>query len=343
MSTAVAPEPDTLTRRALWLAERKTLITGTDAAKILGLSKFGGPHDVYLDKTGKLDTKAETEVPTWVMAGRFMERAIIQYYAETVKQPVRFADSYVVQRSPLTPLIGATLDAKREDDGRPVDAKNIRYKTPQWGESGSDIIPPDYVAQGAVQMLVAQSAFFDLPTLFTGQDLHIYTLNRDADLEAQLVETLTKWWETHIVRDTPPALSGSNSSTEYLKRTLFQKTDNTVAASVELCADAATLASLRATRKDIELQEAELENRIKAAIGEAKTVSGTGWHANWSQAKDSKKLDAGKLIERLYQMAAEYHAQVPDALPLPSLATLKDAHAVTTPGSRRFTFYYNGE
>ena len=51
--------------RAEWLAERRKSIGGSDAAAVIGLSRFASPYTVWLDKTGRLPDKGDTEAMAW--------------------------------------------------------------------------------------------------------------------------------------------------------------------------------------------------------------------------------------------------------------------------------------
>ena len=171
----VAIEPtEREARKAAWLAERRTCITATDVAKILGFSKFGGPIDVYLDKIGELPELDQSAAPlAW---GRRMEPIILQAYHEECA-PLLIEPPYTLRRSVVEPLIGATLDACRvrplerfdsiftnsnDLDGRPGDAKNVRHQTAEWGDDGTDRIPLYYATQLVVQMFVVAAARADL-------------------------------------------------------------------------------------------------------------------------------------------------------------------------------------
>ena len=119
VSTAIIhPIPTEAERRAIWLEDRKTAVTGTDVAAILGLSRFSSPIQVYLDKKG-LATVTENEAMRW---GKRLERPILEAYAEAQQVGITFADSYTLHRVPGFPLLGASLDAVRIQDNAPVDA-----------------------------------------------------------------------------------------------------------------------------------------------------------------------------------------------------------------------------
>ena len=133
--------------------------------------------------------------------------------------------------------IGATLDARRLDDGRPVDAKNIGIRHPYdadeghgWGADGSDQIPLYYAAQLVVQMAVTDREAADLAVVFGGNRFATFTVTRDRTVEADLIGELMRWREDHVVGGKVPKPEGSESFSKYLKTFVRQKTDGFVVA-----------------------------------------------------------------------------------------------------------------
>ncbi len=242
-STAVVVS-DLEARRQAWLAERRTMITGTDAAKILGLSNFGGPIDVYLSKIGE---EIESESP-YVEGGRRFESEILRWYEDRERargadiERVVHAEPFTVIRSDAHARVGASLDAVRIDrmnpGGAPVDAKNIRWQTAEYGEDGTDRMPLKYAIQLVIQMHVLRATIGDLPTVFSGQDLVVYRLHHDADLEAEVVGRCNAFWTDHVEKRIPPPVDGSKSYTDWLARKFSKNTEDIVPSTPELEATA---------------------------------------------------------------------------------------------------------
>ena len=75
-------------KKNLWLEDRKTLITGTNLACILGLSKFGGSMSVWLEKKGKLEVQDNEAM----FSGRLFEKPILEAYSKINEIPITYAD-----------------------------------------------------------------------------------------------------------------------------------------------------------------------------------------------------------------------------------------------------------
>lgn len=294
-------------RRAAWLEERRGLITGSDAAKVLGLSKFGGPIDVYLEKTGELGPVVDTPSP-YVEGGRRFEKEILRWYADTEGCRIAFADPFTVHRSTTFKNIGATLDALRPIDGPktfgieqsvPVDAKNIRFQTEEWGEDGTDQFPLYYAVQLVIQSHVMAAPFADLPVVFSGQDFVRYRLYRNTDTEAEIAGRLQSFWDDNVVKGIPPKNDGSESFAKYLAQKFQQASDQVIPVTPTLHNHAKELASLN-DRIDVLNAEATFHaNELKAAIGQAKGIVGSNWKATWGVTKGRTTIDVVSLLGEL--------------------------------------------
>jgi putative phage-type endonuclease len=355
---------DQSAQRASWLADRRKMITGTDAACILGVSAYGSPISVYMDKLG-LGTK---DTKPWQEAGRYMEPSILRWYANRHGVPIRFADSYKVLPSPTNPLIGVTLDCQRLDidPNPPVDAKNIRYRDEEWGDDGSDQFPVYYAAQLAMQMHVTDAPFADLAVAFTGQDLVTYRLHRNKELELEIIDKCELFWRDHIEKQIPPEVDGSAAYGEYLKQMVKQSTDLVVEATPQVHEAAIALYEVRSQIDHLENEKQFHENVIKSHIGEAKTCKGGNWSAAWSTTKDGTTTDWETVSKDLWKMIhhvagiiesddrmQSYGLAVGDptrndirmALVADMYGALEqrvNEHTKIKPGYRRFTFNFKG-
>ena len=65
--------------REEWLAQRKHTIGGSDAAGIVGLSKWSSPYSIWADKTGRLPEKEDTEA---MRLGRDLEDYVAKRWME---------------------------------------------------------------------------------------------------------------------------------------------------------------------------------------------------------------------------------------------------------------------
>lgn len=357
MAPDASPDTDSTTdltvRKGRWLAQRKTCITATDVAKILGVSKFGGPIDVFLEKTGQGQEIDQNAGPLkW---GRRAEPMILAAYHEDVA-PLVIEPPFTLRHFEAEPLIAATLDARRvlstagaagfvaQHDGRPVDAKNIRFETPEWGEHGTDHMPLYYATQLAVQMLVTGAQYADLAVLFSGNEDRVYTLERDDAMLQAIVARCTAFWKEHVETGRPPAPDGSASFAAYLKRTFAQHSDVMLQATQEQHERAVLLNVARETLEAAERSKTALENAFKEEIGtaNAKGIDGPRgcWKVSWGLTKDSTGVDWEAIAKDLALEHAQLSGRAATQM-IDQMAKDPKYTRVTKKGSRRFLFQYN--
>ena len=332
MTAAVVTEGD---RRAAWLAERRRHLTGTDLGAVLGVSRLRGPIDVWLDKTGRAEAVAETPA---MRAGKLLERANLGWYALDEGVPIAYADPYELIVSDRCPLVGATLDARRDlpSDQRPVEAKAVgSYGGPEWGEPGTDRVPDAYLVQLAAQMIVTRQEAADLTALFAAHRRATYTVTRDPELEDAILERASRWWRDHVERDTPPPVTGSESWTRYLSRR--RQTSDALIRVERADLPIERLAEARRLAAQAESMEREARNLIVAAIGESAGVEGEWGRITYRQAKPSERVDHAAIIAELSDaLIARGVAQV-------ELDAITARHTARHDGARRFVVALKGD
>ena len=312
-------------RRAAWLADRRTCITATDVAAILGLSRWSSPIQIYMDKKGLLEG-GENESMRW---GRRLERPILEAYSDVKQIPIAFADPYQLLRCPTLSLLGATLDARwLEGDTRPVDAKNVRqFDGALWGEAGSDEFPIYYQLQLMVQMMVTGAPFADLAVLFSGSTFVPYTIAFDPETAEIITEKVSVWWEQHIVQDNPPDPDGSVGCTEYLKKRFARAGEITKEPTPELMEWIAEREQARLKLEAAEAMKARFENLIKTYLGEANAVPGV---LTWKNNKGSKVTDyEHAYLELISQIEQNNPLRIRDLA-----QNILDKFTITKPGAR---------
>lgn len=324
-------------RRDGWLAKRRTLITATDAAKVLGFSPWGAQIDVWLDKRGEAPEREENAA---MRRGKRRERLVLEAYADDEQTEIAFADPFHVLTNPRVPHLGATLDAHRLDDGRSVEAKTARWPGVEWGPHDTDIMPMHYATQLYVQMIVTATEVADLPVEFYGEEYRRYRLHRDPVTSEKIVDMLGEFWADYIATGKVPPIDGSKGYAAFLQRRFAKHTEAVVHSNAAVDRVATTLALVRGQIAALTAQKIEAENTIKAAIADAKKIEGPNWQASWSKAKDGVKIDWEAVA---YDVAGELalsraaHAQqqiTPDGV----VRERVEKFSTPKPGVRRFLF-----
>ena len=281
-------------------AERKDGLGGSDIGAILGMSKYRTPVDVWAEKTGRA---APAESNLAMRFGTYAEQFVAEEYtAQTGNAVQRFAP---MLRHPTAPLIGhvdrlvipegqkRAAHQRQIRTDRLLEAKTANafaaFNSEEWGPAGTDAVPAAYLVQVATYRILTGCRYADLAVLFGNQELRVYHLARDVELEEMILGRASEWWANHVLADVAPAPVCDSDLRLLYPRSAPLK-------SVEADANVLlALAELRATRagiKALEQQEEAAALLIKSAMmdAEALTVEDRTL-ATWKSSAATRKTD----------------------------------------------------
>lgn len=308
--------------RAAWLAARQQGLGGSDLGAILGLSKYCTPVDVWADKTGRSQA---IEPSLQMRFGTYAEEFVAREYSnQTGRQVQRFN---TMLHHPTAPIL-SNIDRLVIPEGQKRASHKSEIRTDrlleaktasafaasgsdEWGEAGTDLIPPSYLVQVATYMMLTGCQYADLAVLFGNQEVRVYNIRRDLELEQEIVARATEWWRLHVVADVAPEpICDADIK-------LLYPTDN--GTSVE--ANPKTLqliAQAQELKAQIAALEAELEGdrkagtlgvlgSLKAFMGEASRIVLSGDElVTWKLAKPAQRFDSAAFKEAHPALYAEF-------------------------------------
>lgn len=182
--------------RVAFLAERQTGIGGSDASAVCGVNPWRTSLDVFREKLGLEVPIEENDAMYW---GNALEDLVCEEYSKRTGRKVRRARA--LKRSKAHPHMIAHLD--RSCDPKPGERKTIveaktagRWaKLDDFGEEGTDELPPYYLTQCHHNMIVTGAEVCDLPILIAGQDFRIYTVYASKKVSEPLIEIEREFWQ----------------------------------------------------------------------------------------------------------------------------------------------------
>lgn len=209
-----------------WYDFRRNGIGGSEAAIVMGLSKYGNTGKMYYEKLGLIDPFMEdNEAMAW---GRFLEDEIFdkwQYHDGTKTGYLKnIADKNIIRRcrklngytvNSNFPWLFGSLDRVMNrkggfklftgeplDEEQGLEGKTIEdFVARQW-ESG---IPVSYIIQVHVYMIITGMTYFELVVLMNGRYLDIHPIDRNESLCEQIIAKTKAYWYNHIVPAQPYA------------------------------------------------------------------------------------------------------------------------------------------
>lgn len=171
--------------------ERKNYIGGSDMPIILGISSYKTPYQLYCEKKGIIQISLqETPVQYW---GSQLESVIRQEFCKKNNVTITVPTDAVTH--PFYPFLRGNLDGFIPEWNAVFEAKcSHAFMTQNWGESGSDAIPMEYLVQVAFYCSVTNADCAYIAVLIGGNDYREFKYTRDLDLENSIINAACNFW-----------------------------------------------------------------------------------------------------------------------------------------------------
>lgn len=278
---------ETFPDRASWLAARRLGIGGSDVPAILGISPWKTPLQVWAEKLCLAD---EDESSYTLRRGSHMEPLLWQELAAEVPDLVAYPQTraIVTGHEPwlrYSPDAFLLIGPPGESDRALGEGKSHPRGASEWDEGA----PAHVVAQVQYGMHVC-----DLPACYVAVDL-------GTEFKWTRIERDPAWWPTHkatlrefwrrVVEEDAPEPTGDEGDKHVLGRMFPEPSSETKALDGAFLEDAQTLAEIDETIKACEAQRDVIQNKVRAALGDAGRgilPDGTGW--TWSKQSRPKMV-----------------------------------------------------
>lgn len=268
-----------------WLKLRSQYIGGSDAAAVVGLNAYASPYSLWAEKTGKVPGFAgnlATEV------GTFLEEFVAQKFAqETGKKVRKHNQSFLNSQYPFA-IANIDREIVGEDAGLEIKTTDsVNLKKFKGGE-----YPANYYCQCMHYMAVTGKQRWYLAVLIGNKEFKWFAIERDEDEINALMTAEADFWEL-VKTDTPPAVDGTQATTEALKN-VYADSDELVVDITAYSANIRQYMGLKKQIKELESLADEAANKIKAFLGSSSGGVCDGFSVSWkSQTRitfDSKKF-----------------------------------------------------
>ena len=270
--------------RSEWLERRKKTIGGSDAAGIVGLSKWASPFSVWAEKTGRTADKEDTEA---MRQGRDLEDYVARRWMEETGKRVYRLPAMLYH--PQYPFAHADVDRMVMGENAGLECKTT-FSLDLKQFNGVEF-PVQYYAQCVHYLAVTGADRWYLAVLAYGRGFFTFVLERDqAEIDA-LMTAEQNFWKL-VETDTPPSVDGSDASTAAL-REVYPVSRSVTADLFGRDTVLREYMRLKADRKALDSRLGEIENTIKADMGEAENASCGAFQISWrSQTRQTFQVKA---------------------------------------------------
>lgn len=276
--------------REEWLNVRKSGIGSSEVATIVGLNPWETPYQLWRRKIG-IDAPKEENFA--MKAGHYLEDAVSRFWADETGREIikRSAGDWII-RDNDRPFLQVSPDRtywltgeKRNDGNKGI----LECKTTQSPIDANDL-PKHWFCQVQYQLGVAGLEHGSLAWLCGGREFGYKDIDLVPDFYGWLVDEVKRFWQDNILgKQEPSAVSVKDILLKY-NRHCDGKIVEVGSDIFEACTN---LREIKKQIKGLETTQAELEERIKMAFGDAEGISFDGQTlATWKAPKPSKKFDA---------------------------------------------------
>jgi putative phage-type endonuclease len=255
------------------MPDRTTFIGGSDAASILGVSRWKSVFQLYQEKIGAFVEESDPVRDKVLSRGKRWEPVVVEMLMDELES--RGHEVQIIGRNnryqdPEFPFLACEIDLELCIDGEEVNGeiKTVHpFAAKDWGEEGTDEFPVYYVAQCMHGLMVKPRNRAIVAGLIGADDLRIHELNRDNELITVIRQKELEFWERVQTRNAPEAMEPEDV------KWLYAKDAGTVAeADDQLALICQHLKDKRKQAKEIKEQMISLATAIQLRMGEAATL-----------------------------------------------------------------------
>jgi len=280
---------------AEWLEHRMKGIGGSEAGKVIGLSKWGSPLEVWGYKTGQVEApdlsekdavkfgkRAEAMIREWVQE-EFAAREGAEL--ETYESPFLYAD-------PNYPFLKANIDGLCfiRGDYQVVGYGGLEIKTTtersakEWED---DSLPDDYYTQVQHYMMVLDLDWF-LVVVLIGRKLEWRLVPRNPAFIDAMRDREIEFWKDCIEGGMMPAPTGIASENDALTAAFSNVRDESLELGGEYEKWTERYLAIQDQVKALDAEKKELQAKLKAGLGEYKTGIVGDHKITWSRFSQSR-------------------------------------------------------
>lgn len=189
--------------------DRATFIGGSDAAAILGISKWTTPLQVFHEKTrNPLFEKKDKAV---FQRGKRWEPIALEMLLDALEDEDGVRPELLARNArytdPVYPFLSCEIDAEilRKGERLNVEIKTVHpFAAGEWGEQGSEEIPIHYAAQVMHGMGIRKSQRVIVGALFGADSMLPFVVERDNDTILAMRNKCVDFWHNHVLAGIPP-------------------------------------------------------------------------------------------------------------------------------------------
>lgn len=275
-------------------------IGGSDAPIIAGASPWKTPLALYLEKLGGATVETEPTLP--MKLGNALEPLILSEWSRMMGREIHTVPDTIYDET--DPRLFGHVDGCVTGSLEGVEAKWVGNPSNEWGEVGTDSVPPYVFIQCTHYLMVTGWTRWHVAAALGGREVRPYTIERDERIINRLRDMELTFLQRIAERDPPPMMNPSDV------RLLYPRATNTlsVIADERIAGILEQLKLVRSEQKSCEEMEAKYASQIQEFMGEAGSlINGIAEVlCTWKSTKPIARLDGQRLKREQPALWTEY-------------------------------------
>ena len=271
-----------------WLQQRRKGIGGSDAGALCGVNSYASPVTVFLDKTGKLTEKEDSEA---MRVGRDLEEYVAKRFTEATGKKARRANSMFYHEE--YPFMLANVDRLVVGENAGLECKTTSsYGKDKWKDGK---IPESYEIQCHHYMAVTGADRWYIACLIGNSEFVWRKIERDEELIQSLIRIESDFWNQYVLAGVAPPPDGSEASERIIReRYPDSDPDLQIPLQDELEEKLDRSREIDTLLERLTTEKKEIYQQIQEYMGAAEKASGQRYSVSWKSVL-SNRLDSKAL------------------------------------------------
>lgn len=262
---------------------RKQYIGGSDAAAILGISRYKTPLQVWAIKTGEIVPPDIDDVVA-VKLGVKLEQTVAEFFEDATEKKLARVNNTLYH--PQYPFLAANIDRRVIGEEAGFEAKTTnQFKQSEWEK---EEIPVEYLIQCIHYMAVTGWPVWYIAVLIGNQKFLWNKIERQDKVIDDLVKKEVAFWNNFVVpKVMPMQITSEDSSILYA---LFPQAaeESVIELGDEVSALVESLDSMEADYKVLKKEIEKQKNEIRARMKTYETALTARYKITWKNQKDRR-------------------------------------------------------
>lgn len=274
-----------------WHELRSKGIGGSDVASVLGLNKYKSAFELWSEKTGLVQQEdLSHRIP--ILIGNELEDLVARIFTTETGLKVR-KDNKTYKHKDY-PFLLANIDRHILGQKAILECKTTSvYNADEWKD---DEIPAGYLLQVQHYLDVLDYDTAYIAVIIGNHDFKFKKVERDDELIQQVRTKLIDFWENNVLKNIPPEIDGTPTSTKFLSQYYTDLAEDSVELSYEYINACELIQEYKTLIKEMQTRLKEQENKVKKFIGDNGVENATSQKFNVSWKLQSRNsIDTDRL------------------------------------------------